>query len=95
MYQVSQGLASIPGAALLAFLTTVIVVPLTGLNEPVWYFLNMFLSLVVAEALAQLVSHVVPHFVIGMAVIAGLYGFFMLFQGFKILELRLMTKRAR
>lgn len=31
----------------------------------------MFLSLMVAEALAQLVSHVVPHFVIGMALVAG------------------------
>jgi len=84
MYQISQGLASIPGAALLAFLTTVIVVPMTGLNGPLWYFLDMFLSLVVAEALAQLVSHVVPHFVIGMAGIAGLYGFFMLMQGFML-----------
>ena len=44
----------------------------------------MFLSLTVAEALAQLVSHVVPHFVIGMAMVAGLYGFFMLFQGFML-----------
>lgn len=31
----------------------------------------MFLSLMIAEALAQLVSHIVPHFVIGMAVVAG------------------------
>ena len=84
MYQISQGISSIPAAALLAFLTTVIVVPMTGLNEPLWYFLTMFLSLLVAEALAQLVSHIVPHFVIGMAIIAGLYGFFMLFQGFML-----------
>lgn len=84
MYQLSQGLSSIPGAALLAFLTTVIVVPMAGLNEGLWYFLNMYLSLFVAEALAQLVSHLVPHFVIGMAFLAGLYGFFMLFQGFMI-----------
>lgn len=84
LYQVSQGLSSIPGAALLAGLTTVIVVPMLKLNNPGWYFLDMFLSLVVAEALAQLVSHVVPHFVIGMAVIAGLYGFFMLFLGFML-----------
>lgn len=84
MYQISQGISSIPGSALLAFLTTIIVIPMTGLNAPLWYFLNMFLSLLVAEALAQLISHVVPHFVIGMAMIAGLYGFFMLFQGFML-----------
>ena len=44
----------------------------------------VFLSLVVAEALAQMVSHVVPHFVIGMALLAGLYGLFMLVQGFML-----------
>lgn len=83
-YQIAQGLASIPGAALLAFLVSVIIVTMLKLNGPYWYFLNMFLSLVTSEALAQLVSHVVPHFVIGMAMIAGLFGFFMLFQGFMI-----------
>lgn len=55
------------------------------MNGPVWYFLDMFLALMTAEALAQLVSHVVPHFVIGMALLAGMYGFFMLFQGFMII----------
>ena len=53
-------------------------------NEPFWYYLNMFLALAVAEALALMVSHLVPHFIIGIALAAGLYGFFMLFQGFMI-----------
>jgi ABC-2 type transporter len=44
----------------------------------------MFLALAVAEALALMVSHLVPHFIIGIALAAGLYGFFMLFQGFMI-----------
>jgi ABC-2 type transporter len=57
---------------------------MTKLKEPLWYFLDMFLSLLVAEALAQMVSHVVPHFIIGMAMLAGLYGFFMLCQGFML-----------
>ena len=84
-YQISQGIASIPGTALLALLVTAIIVGLTGLQAPYWYFLTMFLSLVCAEALAQLVSHVVPHFVIGMAMVAGMYGFFMLYQGFMLI----------
>lgn len=83
-YQVSQGLSSIPGCALLALIVTIIIITMTKLNEPIWYFLNMFLSLLVAEALAQLISHMVPHFVIGMALLAGLYGFFMLIQGFML-----------
>lgn len=83
-YQMAQGIASIPSAALLAILTTVIIVPLLSFNDFGWYFLNMFLALTIAEALAQLVSHVVPHFVIGMALLAGLFGFFMLMQGFML-----------
>lgn len=83
-YQVAQGLASIPGAALLASLVSLIILTMLKFNDPSWYFLNMFLALTTSEALAQLVSHVVPHFVIGMALIAGLFGFFMLFQGFML-----------
>lgn len=45
----------------------------------------LFLSLVVAESLARLVSLIVPHYIIGMALIAGLYGFFMLCEGFLII----------
>ena len=46
----------------------------------------MFLALCTSEALAQMVSHVAPtYFVIGMAGIAGLLRFFMLFIRFMIL----------
>jgi len=82
IFQLSQAIASIPGTFLLALVTTIITTSMTGLHEPLWYFLNMFLALNCAEALAQLVSHVVPHFIIGIALIAGLYGMFMLLQGF-------------
>jgi len=84
IYQVAQGIASIPGTAILAFIVTLVIITLTKLKEPLWYFITMFLSLLCGEALAQLVSHVVPHFVIGMAIVAGLYGFFMLFMGFML-----------
>ncbi|CAJ1951950.1 unnamed protein product [Cylindrotheca closterium] len=84
-YQVAQGLSTIPAAGILAGLTSVIIVFMLKLNDGWWYFLNMFLALCTAEALAQMVSHVVPHFVIGMAGIAGLFGFFMLFMGFMVI----------
>eukprot|EP00521_Asterionellopsis_glacialis_P007500 CAMPEP_0195282398 /NCGR_PEP_ID=MMETSP0707-20130614/1285_1 /TAXON_ID=33640 /ORGANISM="Asterionellopsis glacialis, Strain CCMP134" /LENGTH=536 /DNA_ID=CAMNT_0040341363 /DNA_START=81 /DNA_END=1688 /DNA_ORIENTATION=- len=84
IYQVAQGIASIPGTAILAFIVTLVIITLTKLKEPLWYFITMFLSLLCGEALAQLVSHIVPHFVIGMAIVAGLYGFFMLFMGFML-----------
>ena len=84
VYQIAQAVASIPGALLLALVTTIIIILMTGLREPFWYFLNMSLSLVCAEALAQLVSHLVPHFIIGIGLLAGFYGLFMLLQGFML-----------
>jgi len=82
MYQIAQSISIIPGVALLAFFTALIIMCMTGLNRPVWYFCTMFLSLNVAEALAQLMSHIVPHFIVGIALLAGVFGFFMLIQGF-------------
>merc|ERR1712176_829255 len=57
---------------------------MTRLQAPLWFFLNMFLSLICVEALAQLVSHLVPHFIIGIGMLAGIYGLFMLLQGFMV-----------
>jgi len=83
-YQIAQGISTLPGCAVLAGLVSLIIITMLKFKDPAWYFLNMFLSLMTAEALAQMVSHAVPHFVIGMAIIAGLFGFFMLFQGFML-----------
>ena len=83
-YQIAQGISTLPGAAVLAGLVSLIIITMLKFKDPAWYFLNMFLSLMTSEALAQMVSHAVPHFVIGMAMIAGLFGFFMLFQGFML-----------
>lgn len=85
VYQIAQAICSIPSTFILALLTTVFIVSMAKLREPLWYFTDMWLSLVIAEALAQLISHVVPHFIIGMALLAGLYGFFMLFMGFMLI----------
>lgn len=84
VYQLAQGINSIPGSALLAFVTTVIIMTMTGFQEPLLYFVTMFLALLCAEALNQLISHVVPHFIIGMALVAGFFGLFMLLQGFML-----------
>jgi ABC-type multidrug transport system ATPase subunit len=58
-YHLAQAISSLPGAAILAFIVTLLVITMTGLRGPFWYFVIMFLSLVNAEALAQLVSHMV------------------------------------
>lgn len=84
VYQIAQAIVSIPGAFVLALLTSVIVVSMTEFRQPLWYFLNMFLALCCAEALSILVSYLVPHFIIGIAIVAGIYGMFMILQGFMI-----------
>jgi len=71
IYQAAQALSSIPCVALLSALGTGVVMAMTGLKESIWFFCNVFLALFCAEALAQLVSHIVPHFIIGMAILAG------------------------
>ena len=69
--QLAQGINSIPGCALLSFVTTVIIMSMTGFHEPLLYYVTMFLALLCAEALNQFISHMVPHFIIGMALVAG------------------------
>ena len=83
-FQFTQAIASVPGTFLLALMTTSITLAMTDLRNFRAYFINMFLALNCAEALAQLASHMVPHFIIGIALIAGVYGMFMLLQGFML-----------
>lgn len=87
-YQLSMAISSILIAATLAFIITLMVITMTGMRDPVWYFIAMFASLVIAEAFAILISHVAPHFVVGLAFVAMLYGFFMLCFGFVVLPSR-------
>ena len=74
--QVAQAINSIPSCAILAFVTTLIIISMTGFRKPVLYFLTMFLALLNAEALNQLVSYGVPHFIIGIALVAGVSLYF-------------------
>lgn len=46
----------------------------------------LFLALVIAENIAILFSLLVPHYIIGMALVAGSYGMFMLCQGYMIVK---------
>jgi hypothetical protein len=84
IYLVSQAVASVFGTFMLALLCSAITVSMTGLREFGWYFLNMFLALNCAESIAYLISFIAPHYIIGIAVVAALYGLFMIFQGFML-----------
>ncbi|EOD34886.1 hypothetical protein EMIHUDRAFT_363297 [Emiliania huxleyi CCMP1516] len=78
-------LCSLPGLALISILSTACVVPLAGLNGFGTFFAALFCSLVAAEGFMCLVGALVPHYIIGIALGAGVYGFFMLCEGaFKV-----------
>ena len=77
-------LASLLGVLILAFTTTVIMVPMAKFNAPFKFFLDMLLSLNCAEALAQMVTLLVSNYIIGIVGLAGLFGFFMLLMGFML-----------
>ena len=81
-YVLARFVVAVPGVALLAIVTTLLVVFPAKLNGPVIYGLDLFVSLLVAEGFMSLVAACVPHYIIGIALAAGIFGFHMLFEGF-------------
>ena len=51
-------------------------------STQVIYGLDLFVSLLVAEGFMSLVAACVPHYIIGIALAAGIFGFHMLCEGF-------------
>lgn len=85
-YVMANFLMSLPGLFLIALVSTILVVLPVQLNGFGIFLLTLWLALVVAESFMAVVSAIVPHYIIGIAIGAGLYGFFMLCQGFLIVR---------
>merc|ERR1712125_206050 len=80
-------LCSLPGLLVISILSTSCVVPLSGLSGFGVFFAALFCSLFAAEGFMCLIGALVPHYIIGIALGAGIYGFFMLCEGaFKVYD---------
>lgn len=83
-YAAATLLAALPGIFFIALLATVVVVTLAGVRAFGAFLLNLTLSLVVAESCMHALAAAVPHYIVGIALGAGLFGMFMLCEGFLV-----------
>eukprot|EP00968_Pinguiococcus_pyrenoidosus_P007475 scaffold495_cov243-Pinguiococcus_pyrenoidosus.AAC.30 len=80
-YVLANAVTALPGIFLIALVCTVALIPLASMNGLGSFLLVLFLGLAASEAMMTLIAVLVPHYIIGIAIGAGAFGFFMLCQG--------------
>ncbi len=83
-FHLVQLLISIAGVGFLALISTVIIIAMMTLQSPFVFFFNLLLTLLCAEGLNQLVTYLLPNFIIATGLLSGVYAIFALLQGFMI-----------
>jgi len=83
-YVIADFVANLFGITVIAGSSAVLVVSISGMNNLGGFFLNLWLALVVAESLMRFIGAGQPHYILGMAFGAGLFGMFMLCEGFMV-----------
>lgn len=83
-YTTANLLGALPGVMFISLLAAFIVVYFAHVHSFGSFFLNLTLSLVTAESMMHLLGAAVPHYIMGIALGAGLFGMFMLCEGFMV-----------
>jgi len=85
-YVLANVTMALPGIFLIALVSTSLIVPLAKLNGYGTYLAVLTACLFTAEGFMNLIGACVPHYIIGIALGAGIFGFFMLCEGFFIVK---------
>ncbi|KAL3660400.1 hypothetical protein V7S43_014553 [Phytophthora oleae] len=83
-YTTANLLGALPGIMFISLLASFIVVYFARVHSFGSFFLNLTLSLVTSESMMHLLGAAVPHYIMGIALGAGLFGMFMLCEGFMV-----------
>ncbi|KAE8993591.1 hypothetical protein PR003_g22542 [Phytophthora rubi] len=83
-YTTANLLGALPGIMFISLLASFIVVYFAHVHSFGSFFFNLTLSLVTAESMMHLLGAAVPHYIMGIALGAGLFGMFMLCEGFMV-----------
>merc|ERR1711998_31618 len=81
-----MGVMALPGIFVIALASTALVVPLAKLNGFGTYLAALTAALFTAEGFMCLIGALVPHYIVGIALGAGAFGWFMLCEGFFIVK---------
>ncbi|KAE8977760.1 hypothetical protein PF002_g14201 [Phytophthora fragariae] len=83
-YTTANLLGALPGILFISLLASFIVVYFAHVHSFGSFFFNLTLSLVTAESMMHLLGAAVSHYIMGIALGAGLFGMFMLCEGFMV-----------
>jgi len=85
-YELARFIISLLGIALISIISSGLSAGIAKLNGFGIFFLTLFLSLMIAECLSFLMGLIVRHYIVGIALLAEIYGIFMICEGFMIVK---------
>ncbi len=81
-FVLSMFFAMVPGVMLATLVSAFLIYFITGLVSFGWFFWILFVTLLCAESIMNLVASLTNQFIVGLAIGAGIFGIFMINAGF-------------